>query len=78
MKSLFYYANNYIKQSDWKDIAMLKFCLCAIGIIIGCKVPKKYKEPVILGSFIVFILTYIPLMKKFFCVIANESENYEG
>ena len=78
MKSLFYYANAYAKQSDWKDIAMLKFCLCAIGIIIGCEVSKKYKKPVILGSFIVFILTYIPLMKKFFSVIANENENYEG
>ena len=77
MKSLFDYGNAYIKRSDWRDIAMLKFCLCAIGIIIGCKVSEKYKRPVVLGSFIVFILTYIPLMNKLFNVMVSENENCE-
>ena len=27
MKKLFYYADRYLQKSDWKDMAMLKFCL---------------------------------------------------
>lgn len=31
MKKLFGYAEKYIAGSDWKDFAMLKFCLFAMG-----------------------------------------------
>ena len=35
MKKLFEYANQYVQESDWKDMALLKFCLCAMGVMIG-------------------------------------------
>lgn len=31
MKKLFTYADEYIKESDWQDLAMLKLCLGALG-----------------------------------------------
>ena len=34
-KKLFGYADTYVKRSDWKDLAMIKFCLAAIGLLIG-------------------------------------------
>ena len=65
MNKLFECANQYLKESDWKDLALVKFCLCAIGIMIGLSVPKeKKKYPFILAG-IIFVATYIPLMMKF-------------
>lgn len=39
MKKLFGYADAYIQQSDWKTLAMLKFCLASIGVLIGVSLP---------------------------------------
>lgn len=65
MKKLFVCADQYLKESDWKDLALVKFCLCAIGIMIGLMVPKDKKKYPFLIALIVFIITYIPLMIKF-------------
>ena len=35
MKSLILLANRYIQESDWKVIALLKFCLLAMGVLMG-------------------------------------------
>lgn len=66
MKKLFNIADQYIKESDWKDLAMIKFCLCAMGIIIGANIAPKHKKGVTIVAASVFIATYIPLMVKFF------------
>ena len=71
MKKLFGYADAYIKQSDWKDLALLKFCLAAIGTLVGISLPSKSKKPAALIAGSVFIATYIPLMAKFFRIIAG-------
>lgn len=70
--NLFDYGNAFVRKSDWKDLAVLKFCLCAMGIMIGCRVPEKYRKPVIAGSAVVFFAAYIPLMYKFFKVAGEE------
>lgn len=72
MKKLFDLANEYVKQSDWKDLALIKLCLCAMGILIGCSVPHRYKKIVITGSVAVFFITYIPLMAKLCKLAADE------
>lgn len=65
MKKLFSCANAYIRECDWKDLALIKLCLCSIGVIIGLCIPqKKRKVPLILAA-VVFAATYIPLMAKF-------------
>lgn len=66
MKKFFELGNEYAKQSDWKDFALTKFCLCAIGIIIGLLMPKDLKSIVLTIAIIIFIITYIPLMTKVF------------
>lgn len=71
MKKLFECANLYIQESDWKTLAALKFCLCAMGILIGLFVPKKAKKPVLIGAAAVFVGTYIPLMAKFFRIVGR-------
>lgn len=68
MNKLFDVANEYLERSDWHDMAMLKICVCAIGVLIGLKVPREKKAWVAAGAFAAFLCTYVPLMSKFFVV----------
>ena len=63
---LFDVANRYVRESDWKTLAMLKFCLFSIGIIAGVLLPQSCKTPVLAVFGTVFAVTYVPLMAKFF------------
>ena len=74
MKKLFCYADRYIKKSDWKDLAMLKFCLFSMGILAGMRIPGKNKKQAGWIAAAVFVATYIPLMAKFFSVIMEKEE----
>ncbi len=72
MKNLFYYADKYLEKSVWKDLAMIKFCLFSIGILAGIKIPAKNKKKAGMVASVLFAITYIPLMAKFFAVIAEK------
>ena len=72
MKKLFDAANRYIETSDWKIIAVLKFCLISLGLMIGLQIRPERKRPVFLGAPGVFGASYIPLMVKFYRVIAEK------
>ncbi len=67
MKNLFYYADKYLE-----DLAMIKFCLFSIGILAGIKIPAKNKKKAGMVASVLFAITYIPLMAKFFAVIAEK------
>lgn len=71
MKKIFACADRYIKECDWKDLAMLKFCLCAIGVMLGLSIPKEKKKVPLIVAGIVFTVTYIPLMMKYGKVAAE-------
>ncbi len=77
MKKLFGYADEYIRKSDWKDMALVKFCLMSIGLMIGMFVPKEKRKLVLPIAGAVFVLTYVPLMSKFFKIIFGASRNCE-
>lgn len=66
------YGNKYARQSTWKDFAMVKFCLCAMGILIGFAVPKKARKPVMFGAIAVFVGTYVPLMLKLLRIVLEK------
>lgn len=68
MKKFLELGNRFADQSDWKDFALTKFCLCAMGVIIGLQIPRKYKRPTILTACCVFMATYVPLMGKMLCI----------
>ena len=44
MKKLFAIADRYLQESDWKTIALLKFCLLALGIVVGALLPARHKK----------------------------------
>ena len=41
MKKLTDAANRYLRACDWRDIAVLKICLCALGVLLGLAVPGR-------------------------------------
>ena len=73
MKCLIEIGNRYVKESDWKTIALLKFCLCALGIMIGLKVPREKKRIWGCGAFLVFAACYVPLIWKLVELMQNEA-----
>ena len=72
MEKLFDAADRDIKTSDWKIIAVLKFCLISLGMMIGMQIEPAYKKPVFLGALGVFGVTYVPLMVKFYRVFTDK------
>ncbi len=72
MSRLFEAANCYIEASDWKIIAVLKFCLISLGMMIGMQIKPAHKKPVFLGALGVFGVTYVPLMVKFYRVFTDK------
>jgi len=64
-------ADQWIRQSSWKDVALLKFCLAAMGILIGLQVEKEDRNPVALGAGAVFLVTYFLLMKKYLRILLH-------
>ena len=69
---LFEAANRYVRTSDWKIIAVLKFCLISLGIMAGMCVKKEHKKPVFLCAGAVFLVTYFPLMYRLYRILAEK------
>ena len=44
------YANEYVRQSDWKDLALIKLCLCSAGVLIGMSLAKRVKKLAAFGA----------------------------
>ena len=61
-KKLFRSADCYLKTATWKDMALLKFCLFAMGVLVGCGVKQERRKPVRRIALLTFVATYIPLM----------------
>ena len=71
MRKLLEIGNRYAKESTWKDFALVKFCLFAMGLaagtqVAGTQVPDKYKKAAVGAAAGVFAVTYVPLMTKVF------------
>ena len=72
MDKIFEVADRYIKSSDWKLFSVLKFCLISLGIMLGMFVRPQNKRKVYGLAGITFLLTYIPLMARFFKLYMDE------
>lgn len=65
MDKLLHLGDRYIEESDWKDISLLKICLCAMGVLIGISIPARKKKPAAWIAGFSFFATYLALMSKF-------------
>lgn len=71
MKKLFGYADKYIKQSDWRELAMIKFCLASMGIVTGASLLEKQRKPAMWIVVGVFAAIFLPLIAKLLCVVTE-------
>ena len=76
MEKILRLANDYIREMDWKDITLVKFCLLSLGIALGTLVAPKNKKTVFFIALVVFLASYIPCMIKLvqFYLENNEDE----
>lgn len=74
MKRLFASADEFLRESDWRDLAVIKFCLFSMGLLAGLQVRERSKKGVRAAAFAVFLLTYIPLMVKFFRIFTENRQ----
>ena len=65
MKRLMDAVDRYLRDCTWKDIAVLKFCLLALGVMLGIAVPARKKKASAWAASLVFLAAYVPLMTKF-------------
>lgn len=64
--------DRYLKDCTWKDISVLKFCLIALGVLLGIAVPARKKKASAWTASLVFVATYVPLMAKFLPYLLGE------
>ena len=74
MKRIFASANEFVRESDWKDLAVLKFCLLSLGLLAGMQITERCKKGVRIAASVVFTLTYIPLMVKYLKILIGKGE----
>ena len=74
MKRIFASADEFIRRSDWKDLAIVKFCMFSIGLLVGLQITEKCKKGVRIAASVVFTLTYIPLMVKYLGILTAKGE----
>ena len=74
MKRIFASANEFVRESDWKDLAVLKFCLLSLGLLAGMQIAERCKKGVRIAASIVFTLTYIPLMVKYLRILIGKGK----
>ena len=74
MKRIFASADEFVRQSGWKDLAVLKFCLLSLGLLAGMQIAERCKKGVRIAASVVFTLTYIPLMVKYLKILTGKSE----
>ena len=65
-------ADRYLRDCTWKDISILKFCLIALGVLLGIAVPARRTRASAWAAALVFAATYVPLMGKFLPYLLGE------
>lgn len=64
--------DRYLKTCTWRDMALLKCCLCAIGVLIGLALPARRKRAAAWVASIVLASTYVPLVGRFLPFLLGE------
>ena len=64
MKKLLRFADSFIQKYTWKELALIKLCMCSLGILVGISIPKKKRKVSFFLSFLAFASTYYLIMNK--------------
>ncbi|PJJ27350.1 permease of phosphate ABC transporter [Lacrimispora celerecrescens] len=72
MKEICKCADAFVQKCSIKDFALLKICLCAVGIMVGLSIPEKKRKWPLMAAGFVFIFSYILIMAKFVKICMDE------
>nr|WP_288830007.1 permease of phosphate ABC transporter [uncultured Clostridium sp.] len=72
MKDICKCADAFVQKCSIKDFALLKICLCAVGIMVGLSIPEKKRKLPLMAAGFVFIFSYILIMAKFVKICMEE------
>lgn len=72
MKKLLDFSDRYLKSCSWREISLLKICVCASGVLLGISIPERRKKASALVAALVFVATYVPLMSRFLCSMHSD------
>lgn len=78
MNKLLEKSDAYIKTMDYIDMGILKVCLVSLGMLFGLGVSVKHKKAAVIGSGVVFGLTYYLCMNRFLGFLYREGQKEEG
>lgn len=72
-------ADHCVRQSTWKDLALIKLCLGALGVLLGLAVTPRRKKPAALAAGLVFVPTYLLLLARYLPILlwAGKEEDWE-
>lgn len=62
----------YVQSMTLLEIALLKFCMLGLGIVIGASALEKRKSAVRACGAVMFLLSYVPLMSSFLAELFPE------
>lgn len=65
MKHFIEVIKQYAKNMSICDLGLLKFCMCAVGVVIGLSIPQKKRSCAAFAASAVFAITYVLLMIPF-------------
>lgn len=75
MKKLIDAGNLYLKHMALTDVALLKLCVGALGVLVGLGAAKRHKRSAGLLAGLLFSATCVPLVGKFFLILVDTEEN---
>lgn len=74
MRKLIAAGNLYLKKMDLTDVALLKLCMGALGVLIGLGCAKHHRKSAGFFAGVLFFLTWLPVMGKFFRALTDTEE----
>lgn len=74
MKKLIAAGNLFLKHMDLTDVALLKFCVGAAGVLLGLRVSARHKKSAAFRASFVMALTLVPLLWKWLRVLVSAEE----
>jgi len=67
-------SDDYAKQSTWLDFALIKICLCALGVMIGVSIPRETRKPAFGVAAAAYGVTFAAIMSKFLPILKDHME----
>lgn len=74
MKTLLVAGKRFCKEIDLTELALLKICVAAFGVLVGLGSAKRHKTGMSFLAGFALIGTFIPLMAKFLSILTSSED----